>query len=75
MTPEHITALAEACERAADYLRDSAGHCSDYRTKRANWCSGCVEDYGYSDALAAHAAALRAGRVTITEEATNDAAH
>lgn len=58
MRPEQIAALAAACERAAQYID----------------CTIALDDHEAqcdAEALRAHAAALRAGRVTITEETTN----
>lgn len=66
--PDALTALAEACERAAAISYMFAGP-PEWRSEMGEQAARDAE------AIRAHAAALRAGRVTITEEATNDAAH
>lgn len=70
-TTSDMTALAEACERAAEAFTDGTGHCSDYA--RVLWCDECQQEDERANLLAAHARALRAGRVTISEEESPDA--
>lgn len=65
MTPADLERLAEACDRAAEEAR-SRMCCTDW--PRAVWCNDCTQDDECSELLARHARALRAGRVTVTEE-------
>jgi hypothetical protein len=51
------TRYAEACERAADDLIDSAGHCSDVPPHV--WCDDCMHDAMQAATLRALAQALR----------------
>lgn len=62
MTPDEITALAAACERAAEILSERGLGCR---------CDQCVRDAALVEIVEAHARALRDGRVTVREEASD----
>lgn len=76
-TPNALTALAEACERAAELLRILCFSC-DVRQRgggitEADLCTHCRLDNESAVLLTTHARALREGRVTISEEESPDA--
>lgn len=70
MTPDEREVLAQACQRAADTLYEDCRKCAEVATT----CPRCFADFAAAKLLLLHARALRAGRVTITEEATNGGA-
>lgn len=68
--PNDLTALAEACERAA---RSNALLCPDcdgldpQGDSARYMCSECRARFAEADALFSHARAIREGRVTVNE--------
>lgn len=82
-TPNALTALAEACERAADALERAQAKaravfaCPMYNSFGGDMVARRQAEHAYNvrafdaNTLRFHAAALRAGRVTVNEGGVN----